>query len=508
MKGLYVGVPSAEDSIRDIAGKLGVRFEISHATHSGLDLLVAHGREEWPSGPFFRDEKTNSFAAASGWFLFRDALSDLRGLATAFLEAVGTGRELEVLREIEGGAFIVLMMKGRDAFIVTDHLGLHPHYAVRGEAPSRFAPAPLFIKEERSVDPRLGRILRVNNHLFGNLTAYEGVERLEPGSLITAKETRRYAVYEGEAGDIPDILAALRKLNERFAHRPRLLPISGGLDSRLLLANGDFDYGYTFGPAKTGDRPIARRYAKRFRSYSEFSLLDLDYPRPCLQALLSIFDGICPRPFCELGPVYKRLLEAWGPAVFFDGFIGDVLNRGTYFTYRGLRGAAAKLFPPLALHRFKAERFLRRKYAVLEPEDAEFAATVLSEAMSDFDMDEPHRFLLFDILYGRAAHHALVGGTIISGQYFTPVQPFVHPPVFRMLFANEAAKTLTLEFSRRIWSQVPGEFSSGRTSSGYVPTWNHHVGRMVMLATKGLAKLGLHSRSVSYVSELSRVLWR
>ena len=118
-----------------------------------------------------------------------------------------------------------------------------------------------------------------------------------------------------------------------------------------------------------------------------------------------------------------------------------------------------------------------------------------------------HKVVLFEILHGRAARFALNGGTIMSGQYFTVVQPFYTPKVFGALFPLPNKNKLSYAFLRRIWNRVPREFSDVPTCSGYKPIWNHHLSRGTMLAVKGIARTGLYKRAVDYTSELSRVRW-
>jgi len=510
MKGLFLNVPGAEHAIEALDRLLGTQARIARAHAPALgEIVVNYHPVAWPGGPIVDAADASLFAAASGWFSFRGRIGDLHGFATAFAEASARGeRERErVLAEIDAGAFVIIVRAGGVAAIVTDPFGLHPHYFA--DAPlSRIAPSPHFLSEGRAALPAGAAILRAKNHLFGNLTAYEGIERLEPGCVITRGGAARYFRYESalyDARRVPETLAAELA---RFAGAKTILPISGGLDSRLLALAARFDHGYTFGPRDTGDRPVARRFANRFDDYREFSLLDLEYPNAHREAARVIFDGVCEKPFVEILSVYRRLHEAWGgECFFFDGYLGDVLQRATYLTYGGVAGSIAKLFPWITLTRFDPLTILRRRHPALSQESFRAVAAIFESTVGAMPLDGPHKLLLFEILYGRGARYTTNGGSILSGQYWPSVQAFFLPPVFRLLFGQDLASSLLYRTVRDIWRAVPRDAAEVPTYSGFKPHWNEHRSRATMLVVKGLGKAGLYRRAVSYESEIPRVRW-
>jgi len=505
MKGLYLNVAGAEAQVRAIDAGLGAPTRIAQAEHGADRILVSHHPLAWPDGPIHLDARAGRVAAASGWFLFRGRLGDLKALAESFWQASGPEARLGVLREIDGGAYVILLLAPGDRALVTDPFGLHPHYYA-GDSPfACLAPSPAFVKGARVPDPLRQAILERRDHLFGNLTAYADVLRLDPNALITPAATwRPFDVRPARAPE-PSPLEALRSGLAALGGQPRILPLSGGLDSRLLLAAQTFDYGYTFGPPETGDRPIARRFAGHFRDYHEFSLLDLSYPPELLAIGKRLLDGVCARPFSELLPVYRMLHQRWGEGFFHDGYSGDVLQRGTFLTHGGARGSLAKLFPVLTLCRFDAAALLQRRYPGLEPRARALLIETYRKLSAAWDLSDARKLVLFELLYGRSARYALNGGTILSGQYFTSVQPFFLPAVFRSFWAIDPRQAVTYGALRTIWRGAPPELAAVATYSGYKPNWNPDVARATMLAVKGLGRTSLIRRSISYERELARI---
>jgi hypothetical protein len=275
-----------------------------------------------------------------------------------------------------------------------------------------------------------------------------------------------------------------------------------------LLATGTFDFGFTFGPSDTGDRPVARLFRDDFGDYDEFSLTELEYPSVVAELGRALLDGVCPRPFVELLPAYRRVSSRAGDGCFFfDGFLGDVLTRGIYLTHGGARGAAAKLLPALTLRDFDPVAMLRRRYPSLPDDLFAIVARLFEEKTARFDLDATHKMVLFEVLYGRGARHVLNGGSIFSNQYFASVQPFAFYSVFPPLFAAGTNDTLRYRTLRRVWSRVPRRYSDVRSFSGYKPTWHPDVARAVMLATRAFARKGWYRRAISYEEELPRIQW-
>ena len=504
MKGLFLNVPDARRMADAFAEQLGVPRHFESAQHPAFGRIFLDTHPvAWPKGPVFSDESRGLFAAGSGWIVFRGRLGDLEGFAGAF-----DADPVAAMAGVSGGAFLVLVASRSGAWIVTDPFGLHPHFTTDDRPFGKIAPSPHFFGEDRPLDAAMDRILRRTNQPFGNRTRYEGVKRLEPGTIFTKKERRSYFDYHGEPSDLAELPDVLAEHHRAFEGATKLLPLSGGLDSRLLLTAGKYDYAYTFGPRDTGDRPVAREFRERFRDYDEFSFLELEFPGSYREAGHQLFDGLCPRPFLELTAVYQRALRRWGDGcLFFDGYLGDVLLRGTYLTYPGARGAMAKLLPSMTLRNFDPLGVMRRRYPALSEVEFETVAEIFAEKTAGWDLDDLRKVQLFEILHGRGGRYAINGGTFLANQYFCPVQPFWSQEVYRRLFAADPEDCLRYRTMKRVWSRVSPDLADVPTYAGFKPTWHPDVARAVLLSTKVLARKRILKRAVSYDQELSEVRW-
>ncbi|MFH1144957.1 MAG: hypothetical protein V1774_10480 [Candidatus Eisenbacteria bacterium] len=519
MKGLYLNVPDARTRAIHSDHLLGAPTALTVATHHQDEIVVNYHPLDWPAGPILRDPEHDLTLAGSGWFLLRGKPGNLRELADGFLKASDAESRRALFAEITAGAFVILILQGNERWVVTDPFGLHPHYHPAERPLSALAPAPSFLAPpivDGRADEVLADALDRQGHLFGNYTAYRGIQRLHPGRLQARDASESYFDYAPAAGSASldeetgiVLIARLREVVQAFGGRARILPLSGGLDSRLLLALGEMDYGYTFGPEDTGDRPIARPFAGHFKDYDEFSFLDLEYPRELRQGGRPLFDGVCARPFLELLPVYRRLVRRWGGgSLFLDGYGGDVLQRGIYLTWGGVSGSLAKLVPRLGRMRFDPHRLLDRRYAALAGPARRLLHESFERESESWHLNAFRKATLFELLYGRGSRYILNGGTILSGQYFTPVQPFFVPAAFRLLWAIDPTDAASYRALRRIWRGLPRELSRLRTYSGFKPMWPHDVARTAMLVTKGLGKAGIWKRAVGYEKELPHIRWQ
>jgi len=505
MKGLYLDVPGAEERVRALSALLGVQPTLARIQEGGRSILIDYHPLVWPEGPIYRGR--GILAAASGWLVHDREVGALGKLAEAFAAALRSGEVPTSLDRLTGGAFLVYLRIDDREFLVTDPFGLHPHYGLEEDRFSRVAPVPSLLAQGSPPRPDLASMLERQVHLFGNLTAYEGIVRLDPGSILTRESVTPYFDYWKEEGDLADLLPTLRAVIDLFGDRPKLLPLSGGLDSRLLLAAGRFDKGYTFGPAETGDRPVARRFAGHFTEYREFSLLDIPYPEEMAEASASMFAGVWSLPRTPLLGIYRHVHDLWGSDLLFcSGYAGDVLQRGTWLTSGGVQGSLAKLFPALTLRGFDPYRLLRRRYARLTAKEFDQVAAAYDHFMGSKGGDIMKRVVLFEILYGRGSRF-IHNGTILAGQFFPAFEPFFFPQVFWNLFPKPEHDKLNYRVLKEIWRSVPREFSDVITYSGYKPTWNGHRSRATMLATKALAKAGVYHRARAYDSEIPSIRW-
>ncbi len=505
MKGLYLNVSAAEAQIRRTDDALGVQTEVCARDWFGHRVVVGRHAAPDATAPFVELPEERALVAASGWFV-KDGR---RGTLVEFAQTWRARGALAAAREIDDGSYVIAIVQPDKVILVGDRYGLHPHY-VRWEDRARVAPFPLAISDGRDSDPILSPLLSKLGFLFGNATSFSGIERVSPGCVRVADDERSYESYSFRESSGANALPLMRSGLQRLLTDDAILPLSGGLDSRFILAALDqvIPRGYTFGPSNSGDRPVARGFRDCFGDYWEFSLLDFEYPARVRSRIREMFDGVCPRPFAELGVVYRALAERWGfGSRFLDGYLGDVFSRGTFFKYRGVKGSLAKAFACDVPENFDAVGLLRRKYR-LSPKELEWVVAQYEQYSQRFDVEARRRMVLFQVVYGHGARFALNGGTTISSQYFAPVQPFMLHQVIAELMGIDPGRSVSYEAVRDVWGPTKAMYRSPRTYSGFRPDWNPHLSRLAVLLVKGLGRAGLWRTSVGYESELPLIRWR
>ena len=509
MKGLYVDVPDASALIKGFDSLLGLESCLAFHRHDLIgDVVVSYHSHDWPHGPIFTDPSRQLFAAASGWFSFKGRFGDLRGLALALSDARTHDQASRVLAGIDGGSFALLLVEPNGYRFISDPFGLHPHYISRTLGRVRLAPSPFFVKGTGVIDPAALRILDRMNHLVGNLTSYVGVERLPPGAIVDQAGAYFYFDYTPTQFDPAEVIKELGAVSDMFADRSKLLPLSGGLDSRLLLATGSFERGFTFGPSDKGDRPIARRFRKRFtKDYDEFSFLDLEYPQQLMTAADMMFDGVCPQPFREILAAFVRLVRRWGSGLaMFDGYLGDVMTRWSWLNVPTLRNQLLRPFPMLRLSGAQDSELLRQRYAPVDPSDYRLVVEAYAAMPVGRSLEPLRRLLLFEILYGRGARYIVNGNCIMAGQFFTCVQPFFFPKIFRCLFAMDLRRGLGLNALHDLWKRLPKDLRQTRTLQGYAPGYPAQLSRLLWFKSGVLKKLQPRLFQ-DYNDELCHVRW-
>lgn len=507
MKGLYVNVAGAEEFARRTNELLGLKTPILRLRAGTDDVVLSYHGTSFPDGPVYRSPDGKVVAVCAGWFAYRGRLGALPEFVESFLAASDEGRNV-VLRDVKVGAYLIAIWVGDEVTFIPDPWGLYPHFQRRDAGRWRVAPNAKVLADGAPEDPFRASILDKANLLFGNLSPWPGIERFEPGTIRTANSATCYHHYFAPETDGAQAYEALRTALASIPGRPRILPLSGGLDSRLLLAVGDYDYGYTFGPAETGDRLVARNFRSDFKDYFEFSLLDMNYKREYLEASDRIFAGWCRKPFKELFAVYRLLADRWGEGGFlYDGYPADGFTRGTWLKRKGLGGQIEKVFPRLAVRGFTAIDFLRKKYSSLNAAQFELLKQTYEAVSSGWRADEGHRAIMFQILYSHGARYAISGSTIMSREFFNPVHPFMMNEPFNALFPIPIPQQLAFTPVRKIWRQAPRKYATIPAASGLKPLWPATACRLRFLVSKSLAKKGLWRRGICYDHELPKVRW-
>lgn len=254
--------------------------------------------------------------------------------------------------------------KGGVTVAWVDHIRAWPlFYAVKdGEliiSPDARAVRDAVGLTERDVDPDAALEFSLAGYVTGNKTLYKGLSALQPGELLiwrkgmTEPVCQRYFRYlpnmegaqKNEAELIGDLNAVMdgiiKNMLERIGERPIWLPLSGGLDSRIILCklheHGALNvHTFSYGPRFNFEALQARKVAETLGYPWQFVAPDRKTLRAYFEsderkAFWNYADGLKTIPCMrEYGAI--RFLQESGKipkdAVFINGQSGDYISGG------------------------------------------------------------------------------------------------------------------------------------------------------------------------------------
>ncbi|HEX6682372.1 MAG TPA: asparagine synthase-related protein [Candidatus Limnocylindrales bacterium] len=194
-----------------------------------------------------------------------------------------------------GAPFAAALVEERSATIAADHVGFRHVY---GAQKADWAAVCTSAREladltGAGLDHAALSVFRLTGHYLDDETAYSGVPKLAPGHLFQLSDGRlragRYPQKETVTTDDP-AAAHARRLRELVAgflehHHGAMLELSGGLDSRMVLAAVPRPLrksltAFTIVNADSNDGSVAaalaRRYGMSFRPIDIGGLAELD----------------------------------------------------------------------------------------------------------------------------------------------------------------------------------------------------------------------------------------
>ena len=115
------------------------------------------------------------------------------------------------------------------------------------------------------------------------------------------------------------------------------------------------------------------------------------------------------------------------------------------------------------------------------------------------------QYTLYQILRGRGMRYIINGDTIMSRQYFTPVQAFFFPSVYRRLLTSTPKHALGLRTMQKIWDPVPENFKINSVW-GFRPGITPLIARM-KFSKSLLAKRFFGINRDTYSDELKNIKW-
>lgn len=431
-----------------------------------VNLSLIYSNSEWREQPVITDDQ--HIWCIHGWFIYKNEKNNLTKL-TNDINSFGK----QSLSDISAGSFLLMKLnvETEEVTFYTDPLGLSTHYIRYRDDKMEVAPSTMFFNNKDKSE-LMSNVIQKQGFLFGNFTAFNDIERLEPGAIITNKLIEKY--YIPDFSSTVPLSAIPQKIDELvnfWDYEDRALALSGGLDSRLILAASNYCFGYTYGPESSGDRPIARQFKNEFKEYKEFSYL--------LPEKLKLEEEICETMFYGVSTYIYRLLSAYHYArtisgksyVLFDGYLGDTLQRGAFLKMPGVIGEIFKLFPALyRLNLFSAEDILLKKYASLDKEQKELLLNDYRQRTKDLSTkDEFAKLTYYEFVYGRGGRFVINGGNISCNQVFTVVPVFTDLEVFHSFISQSFLDSVSYKLLDRVWSKVESKYKEVKTETGYKP---------------------------------------
>lgn len=461
MRGIYINACADELETTSTLSHVYSR-RIEFAEH---DITVIYNHEEWPSEPLIQDQNTT--LVVSGWFIFNGKKNDLKGL----FEALKESKE-SALQKIEAGSFVAVMLNDSNIELFNDPFGLSTHYIDKNASTLRIAPAvKVLINSSAKINPILAEVLALKGHLFGNFTLYDGVERLSPATYLQSGKVTQYVDLSQKTTLTHENIAERFKwLQSLWQKNEKLLPLSSGMDSRFILATGEFAHGFTYGPDNSPEREITAQYSDCFEDY-------LGYDFGSVNALVSEHALTQEMAFGVLKPIpnllnnYAYVKKHFHHAfAFFDGYLGDVLQRATYINYKGLVGEILKLFPWVYTFKsFTEQELILGRYKGFSSPAQTLLLSDFADKTAHLSLDAYQKVTYYEFLYGRGGRYTVFGSNVLAAQLFTVVSPFASRSVFSTFINQNFAKAVRYGYLQEIWGSLPEKFKLRKVESGYTP---------------------------------------
>lgn len=464
MRGMYVNCDSSQlPASVNLSRKYSKEFIFPAEIGVGK---VIYDEIEWPNPPIFKSS-SDTFVAA-GWFIYKGVKNNLATLSTDILE-----KGSHVLNSVEAGVFMLYWWDGDKARVINDPLGLSTHFIDFTSNELKVAPSVkvLYQEESHRISKEMQSVLTKKNHLFGNYTLFDGIERLSPGGVYSFEGAEQYFDIESQVvSDLSELGKSISKLASYWIKENRILPLSAGLDSRFLLANSTFEYGFTYGPENSPEINITGQYSSEFTQYYSFDFCEkaLEDSEPKILEEMSY--GVI-NPIPRLLTNYLHVKAVFPKAnAFFEGYLGDVFQRGTFITFKGALGEIFKIFPWVyKICKFNDEFLLKKRYKELTSEELDLLLNDYKNKTQNLHLDDYQKVSYYEFLYGRGGRYAIFGSNILAAQVYTVVSPFTHLKIFTNLIKQDFSASVSYKSMKRLWSSVKNKYKKVKVESGYSP---------------------------------------
>jgi len=417
----------------------------------------------------YEDEESKAYLRVSGWFIYKGKLNDTESL---FIDLIKNNSE--ALKGISGGVFAALFSLGNDYFIFNDPMGLSNHFYLNDGANIYLSPTiTVFERGDFFLqnDPLTTSILHKVGYLFGDYTKYKNIKRMPPGSMLscTGVITSYIDLLNEKRVALQELPGYFNELISKFPLSQRHIAITGGLDSRLILSAGKFEFGYCYGPVNSADRPIAREFKSDFNRFEEFEFSSVKQ-NGCE---LSLYDEINETPSSQIKPEFVaayRFAKELSPStnVMFDGYLGGALQRGAWLHLGGILGELYRFFPYLyTLRKVSAKYIFSRRYKSLSDEEFSLLYNDFCEKTAALSLDGYAKVTYYEFLWGRGARFINNGALLLNGQFRTIVPVFAMPVVFNSLVQEKFSRTIRYKTIGKVWERVGDKYKRVKFESGY-----------------------------------------
>jgi len=464
MRGLYINCDGREiPASIELARKYSKTFVFPSYIDAGM---VVYNAAEWPEEPIFICDG-HTFVV-SGWFIYQGKRNNIDQLAK---DIITDG--ISVINNVDIGSFVIYWHNGIEANVIVDPIGLSSHYIDLRAKRLTVAPSVkvLFNENCHTANPIFENILVKKEHLFGDFTVYDGIERLTPASVYAEGEKVSYSSLDKSLiVPLEDLGEQITELSKYWSEQEKILPISSGLDSRFILANGQFDNGFTYGPDNSPEINISKQFSSEFKDYYSY-----DYCMPALykddqQVNDEMSFGVL-KPIDRLLTNYVYVKERFKNAnAFFDGYCGDVFQRGTFLNFKGKLGEIFKIFPwYYRLLKWDAETILRKRHQVLNDEEFALFYHDFKSKTDNLALDDHQKITYYEFLFGRGGRYAIYGSNILAAQVFTIVSPFSHRVILTSLLHQDFFDGVMYKTMKKLWRNMPKRYRNKQVESGYKP---------------------------------------
>ena len=407
-----------------------------------------------------------------GWFIYLGKLNNIKELEKD-LEVLG----LQAIKNIEFGVYSGVFTLNGERYFFQDNMGLNFHYLYKQGRQLIVSAALQTIKNnvELITSKVHDSILQKRGYLFGTYTKYQdvicippgGIVSLSSGEIVSRKRLGELAKYTQNS--LEKIPSKIKSLIDVLPKQKRSLALSGGFDSRLILSQSNMQDGYCYGPEDSSDRPIARQFKSNFNHFYEFEFDE----KTVTSNEVDVFNFLVESPSTYNNP---HFIHAYHTAYeltkntdfFFDGYLGDVFQRGTYLYFPGLLGEIYRFFPSLyKICPISAQNLLKKRYSNLNNEEFTALHQDFEYETANLNVSDYNKVVLYESYLARGRRYISRGALTINGCFKEVVPVFMSPELQSAFAQQDYCDAVAFKSIKKIWQGVDGYYKAKKFENGY-----------------------------------------